>query len=173
MSDAIIAPLCTPHAFFFGFAGIGVAVALSNAGAAYGTAKSGMGIAASGCLRPDLVMKALIPVVMAGILGIYGLITGVMIRQAMPPYHNYSLFQGYAHLGAGLTVGFCSIASGYAIGLTGDIGVRSHARQPRLFVGMMIVQTFASALGLYGLIIGMVISMSKGTGLCRDWWSGK
>eukprot|EP00915_Cephaloidophora_sp_WS-2016_P003139 GHVH01004229.1.p1 GENE.GHVH01004229.1~~GHVH01004229.1.p1 ORF type:complete len:172 (+),score=9.68 GHVH01004229.1:137-652(+) len=168
MAD-IVAPVCTPHAFFFGFGGIALAVAFSNVGAAYGTAKAGLGIAASGCLRPDLVMKALIPVVMAGILGIYGLITGVMLKQNMSPYDEYSLFQGYAHLAAGLTVGFCSIASGYAIGLTGDIGVRCHARQPRLFVGMMIVQTFASALGLYGLIIGMVVSMTKGKGLCRSW----
>ena len=48
-------------------------------GAAYGTAKSGVGIASMGVLRPDLVIKSIIPVVMAGVLGIYGLIIAVII----------------------------------------------------------------------------------------------
>jgi len=48
-------------------------------GAAYGTAKSGATIAAAGTFRPDLVMKSLIPVVMAGIIAIYGLVVSVLI----------------------------------------------------------------------------------------------
>lgn len=50
-----------------------------GAGAAYGTAKSGVGISAMGVQRPDLVIKSVIPVIMAGILGIYGLIVAVFI----------------------------------------------------------------------------------------------
>jgi V-type H+-transporting ATPase proteolipid subunit len=34
-----------------------------------------------GVLKPDLVMKSVIPVVMAGILGIYGMIVSVIIGQ--------------------------------------------------------------------------------------------
>lgn len=48
-------------------------------GAAYGTAKSGVGIASMGVMRPELVMKSIVPVVMAGVLGIYGLIISVII----------------------------------------------------------------------------------------------
>ena len=48
-------------------------------GAAYGTAKSGTGIAAMGVMRPDLIMKSVIPVVMAGIIAIYGLVVAVLI----------------------------------------------------------------------------------------------
>jgi V-type H+-transporting ATPase proteolipid subunit len=32
-----------------------------------------------GVLRPDLVMKCIIPVVMAGILGIYGVVVSVLL----------------------------------------------------------------------------------------------
>ena len=32
-----------------------------------------------GVMKPDLVMKSIIPVVMAGVLGIYGLIIAVII----------------------------------------------------------------------------------------------
>jgi V-type H+-transporting ATPase proteolipid subunit len=49
-------------------------------GSAYGTARAGVGIAAIGITRADLVYKSLIPVVMAGILGIYGLIIAVIIQ---------------------------------------------------------------------------------------------
>lgn len=48
-------------------------------GAAYGTAKSGVGIASMGILKPELVIRNVIPVVMAGVLGIYGLIVGAIL----------------------------------------------------------------------------------------------
>jgi V-type H+-transporting ATPase proteolipid subunit len=48
-------------------------------GAAYGTAKSGVGISSMGVSKPDLVMRSIIPVVMAGVVGIYGLIIAVII----------------------------------------------------------------------------------------------
>lgn len=50
-------------------------------GSAYGTAKSGVGIASMGVMNHDKVMKNIIPVVMAGILGIYGLIISVILVQ--------------------------------------------------------------------------------------------
>lgn len=48
-------------------------------GAAYGTAKSGTGIAAMSVMRPELIMKSIIPVVMAGIIAIYGLVVAVLV----------------------------------------------------------------------------------------------
>lgn len=56
-----------------------VFAACAGFGAAYGTAKSGVGIASMGVMRPELVMKSIVPVVMAGVLGIYGLIIAVII----------------------------------------------------------------------------------------------
>ena len=48
-------------------------------GAAYGTAKSGVGIAAMAIMKPDLIMKSMVPVVMAGIVAIYGVVVAVLI----------------------------------------------------------------------------------------------
>lgn len=48
-------------------------------GAAYGTAKSGVGVSSVGVMRPDLIMRSILPVIMAGILGIYGLIISIVI----------------------------------------------------------------------------------------------
>ena len=68
-------------AAFFGFMGVACALVFANLGAAYGTAKSGVGISSMGVLKPDLIIKSIIPVVMAGILGIYGLIVSVILIQ--------------------------------------------------------------------------------------------
>ena len=57
-------------------------------GAAYGTAKSGIGISTMGVLKPDLIVKSVVPVVMAGILGIYGLIIAVILLQKSKYFDN-------------------------------------------------------------------------------------
>ncbi len=67
------------QALFFGGMGIVSALVFGNMGAAYGTAKSGVGICSVAVLKPELIIKSIIPVVMAGILGIYGLIISVII----------------------------------------------------------------------------------------------
>merc|ERR1712087_64643 len=103
-------------------------------GAAYGTAKSGTGIAAMSVMRPELIMKSIIPVVMAGIIAIYGLVVSVIMK----PDPSYTPYNGFLHLGAGLSVGLSGLAAGFAIGVVGDAGVRGTAQQPRLFVGMIL-----------------------------------
>ena len=60
--------------------GITAALVFCNLGSAYGTAKAGVGIASVGVLKPDLIFKSLIPIIMAGILGIYGLIVSVILQ---------------------------------------------------------------------------------------------
>ena len=57
-------------------------------GAAYGTAKSGTGISAMAVMRPELIMKSIIPVVMAGIIAIYGLVVSVLIAQGISSSNN-------------------------------------------------------------------------------------
>jgi ATP synthase proteolipid subunit len=69
---------------FFGFMGAACALVFSCMGAAYGTAKSGVGVASMGVMRPELVMKSIVPVVMAGVLGIYGLVIAVIISTGIP-----------------------------------------------------------------------------------------
>jgi len=144
---------------FFGMAGIGFAMIFGCIGAAYGTAKSGIGIAGVGTYRPDLIMKSLIPVVMSGIIAVYALVIAVLIsgQLAPPPEMNYSLFTGFLHLGAGLSVGLTGMAAGYAIGIVGDMGVRSYMQQSRVFVGMVLILIFGEVLGLYGLIVGLIL----------------
>merc|ERR1739842_5545 len=134
----------------------------SAMGAAYGTAKSGTGIAAMAVMRPEAIMKSIIPVVMAGIVAIYGVVVAVLIAgQLEPAGDKYTLYKGFVHLGAGLSVGLSGLAAGYAIGIVGDAGVRGTAQQPRLFVGMILILIFAEVLGLYGLIVAIFLYAKK------------
>jgi len=153
--------LCPAYAPFFGAMGCTAAIVFTCLGASYGTAKSGVGIAAMGVLRPDLIVKNIVPVIMAGIIGIYGLVVSVLISDGLKQ-DGYALFTGFIQLGAGLAVGLAGLAAGFAIGIVGDAGVRGTAQQPRLFVGMILILIFAEVLGLYGLIVALLMN-SKAT----------
>mmetsp|Transcript_6284 Transcript_6284/g.10368 ORF Transcript_6284/g.10368 Transcript_6284/m.10368 type:complete len:159 (+) Transcript_6284:88-564(+) len=144
--------------YFFAYIGVASAIVFSNMGAAYGTAKSGVGISSMGVMNPQLVMRNMIPVVMAGVLGIYGLIISVILTGSITYTSSYTDFKAYAHLASGLSVGLSALGAGMAIGIVGDAGVRANGQQPRLFVGMILILIFAEALGLYGLIVAIVLS---------------
>lgn len=47
-----------------------------------------------GVMRPELVMKSIVPVVMAGVLGIYGLIIAVIISTGSKSLCCRNYFQG-------------------------------------------------------------------------------
>lgn len=50
------------------------------------------------------------------------------------------------------------LSAGLAIGIVGDCLTRASAEQPKLFVGMVLILIFAEALGLYGLIVGLILA---------------
>jgi F0F1-type ATP synthase membrane subunit c/vacuolar-type H+-ATPase subunit K len=94
----------------------------------------------------ELIKPAdIVPVIMAGIIGIYGLVVSVLISDGLK--QQLPLYTGFIQLGAGLSVGLAGLAAGFAIGIVGDAGVRGTAQQPRLFVGMILILIFAEVLG--------------------------
>ncbi|KAH8171746.1 ATP synthase subunit C domain-containing protein [Sarocladium implicatum] len=149
-----VSELTPKFAPFVGMGGIAAAMICGCLGAAYGTAKSGIGIAGVGTFRPDLIMKCLIPVVMSGIIGVYSLVISVLIAEDLnpPSSTSYSLFAGFLHLGCGIAVGMTGLAAGYCIGVVGDAGVRAYMEQSRIFVGMVLILIFGEVLGLYGYV---------------------
>ncbi|KAF7552073.1 hypothetical protein G7046_g7538 [Stylonectria norvegica] len=162
MADSEYSPKFAP---FIGMGGIAAAMVFGCIGAAYGTAKSGIGIAGVGTFRPDLIMKCLIPVVMSGIIAVYSLVISVLIAEDLKPpsEQSYSLFTGFLHLGCGIAVGMTGMAAGYCIGIVGDAGVRAYMEQSRIFVGMVLILIFGEVLGLYGLIVALILNTkSKG-----------
>ena len=67
-------------------------------------------------------MKGTVPCIMAGILGIYGLIVSVVIGGTITGGAGYSSYKGYIHLAAGLSAGLSALAAGMSIGIVGDAG---------------------------------------------------
>ncbi|KEY68740.1 hypothetical protein S40285_05295 [Stachybotrys chlorohalonatus IBT 40285] len=155
MADSDVSVKFAP---FIGMAGIASAMTFGCLGAAYGTAKSGIGIAGVGTFRPDLIMKCLIPIIMSGILAVYSLVISVLIAQDLRPDGTYDLFTGFMHLACGLSVGLTGLAAGYCIGIVGDNGVRAYMDQSRIFVGMVLILIFGEVLGLYGLIVALILN---------------
>lgn len=146
---------------FFGFMGVAAALVFANLGASYGTAKAGVGIASLGVIDSSKITKSLIPIIMAGILGIYGVIVAVLINSSFnkdADFANYA--KGYKIFSAGLCCGLSSLAAGLAIGVAGDAGVRAYAQTDAIFVGMILILIFAECIGLYGMIIAIILVSS-------------
>jgi len=122
---------CPSWALAAGYGGIVAAGALSNWGSAWGTWKAGVSLVNTGIRHPGSVMKNVIPIVMAGVIGIYGLIVAVIIAGSIPPpvvgtgENVYSIYTGMAHLCAGLCCGLSGLVAGGCIGIVGDHGVRA------------------------------------------------
>ena len=124
-------------------------------------------------------MRNIVAVIMAGVLGIYGLITAVVLsnqisglqpnfghlegQTAVSPFGVYTAFDGFRHLAAGLTCGLSGLAAGMAIGIVGDSGVRAVVSNP-LF-SRSTHSHFSEALALYGLIIALILGIKSPQGL--------
>ncbi|XP_068933893.1 V-type proton ATPase 16 kDa proteolipid subunit c-like [Petaurus breviceps papuanus] len=144
------------YASFFAVMGTLAAMIFSALGAAYGMAKSGSGIAAMSVMLPEMIMKSIIPIVMAGIIAIYGLVVAVLIANSLNS--KITLFKSFLQLRAGLSMGLSGLAAGFAIGIVDDAGVPGTAQQPLLFVGMILILIFSELIGLYGLIVSLSLS---------------
>lgn len=131
-----------------GFLGASLCIVLSNWGAAWGTWKSGVGLCSMGVNHPNGMIKNLVAIIMAGVLGIYGLIVAIIISgnvsSPTDDGNTYSQFTGWSHMAAGLCCGFSCLAAGGATGIAGEVGIKAtglraelnHAKATRGMGGM-------------------------------------
>eukprot|EP01126_Amoeba_proteus_P015868 TRINITY_DN1720_c0_g1_i7.p1 TRINITY_DN1720_c0_g1~~TRINITY_DN1720_c0_g1_i7.p1 ORF type:complete len:196 (+),score=31.71 TRINITY_DN1720_c0_g1_i7:84-590(+) len=147
-------------ALFLASMGMAASITFASLGSAYGMAKSGVAVMSIGIMHSDKVMKSLIPVIMAGMIGIYGLLIGILLVSSIKST-GYTHIQGINGFGGGLACGLSGLAAGIAIGIVGDAGIRAHAIQPKVFTPMIVILVFAEALGIFGLIIGIIAVSSS------------
>ena len=76
---------------------------------------------------------------------------------ADPADWSYNYYKAYKHLGAGLSVGLSAFASGAAIGVCGDAGVKG-IKHRDILIAVILMMIFAECIALFGFIVAVVLS---------------
>ena len=151
--------------YMFAYMGIGLGLGLSVIGAAWGIFLTGSTLQGAAIRSPRISSKNLVSIIFCEATAIYGVILAIILSGAIGnhPIQNPKglelanmMYGGYALFSAGLGVGLTNVASGICVGVAGSSCALADAQNSTLFVKILIVEIFGSALGIFGIIVGII-----------------
>lgn len=152
--------------------GAAASVFLSSAGSVYASIHGGVF-----ALKSPFGYIGFCPIIIGGVLSIYGLIVAVLLGGKMGS--SLADSDGYRNLSAGLSVGLACLCSGVGIGKFIQASMAPHvepgqeadqatrpllggavaqvASFPKSIVRILLCLVFLEAIGLYGLIVALIL----------------
>ncbi len=150
--------------YFWANLGIGFDLGLSILGAAWGIYLTGSSLLAASVKTPRITSKNLVSVIFCEAVAIYGVIIGIIMSgkvgdrtfEEIIKEYDHALWTGFNLFTLGIYVGLSNLFCGVCVGVTGSNCAIADAQTPETFVKILIIEIFGSALGIFGIIVGII-----------------